>query len=205
MINKNRLQELVKLKSESDGRLLEDKLYELSIDELKMQQIDEVAFAKAKEEAQGNLEKTEAFYPKHRARRIKDEMENFLLGEIISDQENNSPEAQKLKQIEGLKLQLKDAKTKLTKHNTNIFLFFIFSAILTGIFYLYEFQDLFLPFLIITLLSILYGFVKGMSLEKQIEKLEREIEQRSRNKSSKLFVTTFVVLVIAIIALVFFG
>ena len=66
MINKNRLQELVKLKSESDGRLLEDKLYELSIDELKMQQMDEVAFAKAREEAQGNLEKTEAFYPKHR-------------------------------------------------------------------------------------------------------------------------------------------
>ena len=53
--------------------------------------------AKAREEAQGNLEKTEAFYPKHRARRIKDEMENFLFGEIISDQENNSPEAQKLK------------------------------------------------------------------------------------------------------------
>ena len=56
------------------GRVLTDKLYELAIAERAGGNIDLVAMARATEEAKGDEVKASAAYPKHRVRRIKDEL-----------------------------------------------------------------------------------------------------------------------------------
>ena len=54
------------------NRLSEDKLIEIVLEEQKQGEIDEVALAKANMDAEGDKEKAQALYIKHRIRRIKD-------------------------------------------------------------------------------------------------------------------------------------
>jgi hypothetical protein len=54
------------------SRLSEDKLIELVLAEQRQGEVDEVALAKAKMDAEGDDKKVEALYIKHRIRRIKD-------------------------------------------------------------------------------------------------------------------------------------
>ena len=54
------------------NRLSEDNLIETVLEEKKNGEVDQVALAKAQMEAEGNVEKTEALYLKHRIQRIKD-------------------------------------------------------------------------------------------------------------------------------------
>jgi len=53
-------------------RLSEDRLYEIVIDEVERNEFDNVAKAKALEEAEGDQNKARAFYTKHRVRRLRD-------------------------------------------------------------------------------------------------------------------------------------
>lgn len=53
-------------------RAQEDRLYEMAINEIELNELDKVAMAFAFEEAEGNSKKSRAFYPKHRVRRIRD-------------------------------------------------------------------------------------------------------------------------------------
>ena len=53
-------------------RLSEDHLYEIVIDEVERNEFDNVAKAKALEEAEGDQNKARAFYTKHRVRRLRD-------------------------------------------------------------------------------------------------------------------------------------
>ena len=53
-------------------RAQEDRLYEMAINEIELNELDKVAMAFAFEEAEGNRKKSRAFYPKHRVRRIRD-------------------------------------------------------------------------------------------------------------------------------------
>ena len=54
------------------NRLSEDNLIATVLEEKKKGEVDQVALAKAHMEAEGNVEKTEALYLKHRIQRIKD-------------------------------------------------------------------------------------------------------------------------------------
>jgi hypothetical protein len=54
------------------NRLSEDHLIATVLEEKKKGEVDQVALAKAQMEAEGNVEKTEALYLKHRIQRIKD-------------------------------------------------------------------------------------------------------------------------------------
>ena len=54
------------------NRLSEDNLILAVLEEKKNGEVDQVALAKAQIEAEGNVEKTEALYLKHRIQRIKD-------------------------------------------------------------------------------------------------------------------------------------
>ena len=54
------------------NRLSEDNLIATVLEEKKNGEVDQVALAKAQMEAEGNVEKTEALYLKHRVQRIKD-------------------------------------------------------------------------------------------------------------------------------------
>ena len=54
------------------NRLSEDNLIATVLKEKKNGEVDQVALAKAQMEAEGNVEKTEALYLKHRVQRIKD-------------------------------------------------------------------------------------------------------------------------------------
>ena len=54
------------------NRLSEDNLIATVLEEKKNGEVDQVALAKAQMEAEGNVEKTEALYLKHRIQRIKD-------------------------------------------------------------------------------------------------------------------------------------
>ena len=75
------LDELVGL----DGRLYEDRLYELVMQEVLTEDFDTVAMARAFEEAEGEEQKTKALYLKHRLRRLKDEgLVNTLIDEAQS-------------------------------------------------------------------------------------------------------------------------
>ena len=55
-----------------DGRLYEDRLYELVMQEVLSEDFDTVAMARAFEEAEGEQQRTKALYLKHRLRRLKD-------------------------------------------------------------------------------------------------------------------------------------
>jgi hypothetical protein len=67
-MNKEILIELAKL----DDRLLEDRLYEIAVEEIERGEFDGVAKARAFEEAEGDDKKSRAYYVKHRVRRIRD-------------------------------------------------------------------------------------------------------------------------------------
>ena len=54
------------------SRLFEDRIIEIVLEEQKQGEIDEVALAKAKMDAEGVEKKAEALYIRHRIRRIKD-------------------------------------------------------------------------------------------------------------------------------------
>ena len=60
-------------------RLVQDKLYEIVLAELKAGEIDEVAKARATKDAKGEEKKADALYIKHRIRRIKDEHSSNLM------------------------------------------------------------------------------------------------------------------------------
>ena len=60
-------------------RLVQDKLYEIVLAELKAGDIDEVAKTRATEDAKGEEKKADAMYIKHRIRRIKDEHSSNLM------------------------------------------------------------------------------------------------------------------------------
>jgi hypothetical protein len=53
-------------------RLSEDRLYEVVVQEIEVNDFDAVAKARALEEAEGDGNKARAFYTKHRVRRIRD-------------------------------------------------------------------------------------------------------------------------------------
>ena len=86
-----------------DGRLYEDRLYELVMQEVLTEDFDTVAMARAFEEAEGEEQKTKALYLKHRLRRLKDE---GLVKSLI-DEAQSSPE----KLIENINSKI----NKLTK------------------------------------------------------------------------------------------
>ena len=67
-IDRETLIELISL----GERLSEDRLYEIVIDEVERNEFDNVAKAKALEEAEGDQNKARAFYTKHRVRRLRD-------------------------------------------------------------------------------------------------------------------------------------
>ena len=80
------------------GRLAEDLMYQLVIDEIDRSDLDPVAKVQAMEEAEGDEAKANALYPKHRIRRVQDMMKAIAL----------DAEAEQLK-VE------KDTRTKLKK------------------------------------------------------------------------------------------
>ena len=80
------------------GRLAEDLMYQLVIDEIDRSDLDPVAKVQAMEEAEGDEAKANALYPKHRIRRVQDMMNAIAL----------DAEAEQLK-VE------KDTRTKLKK------------------------------------------------------------------------------------------
>lgn len=66
------------------NRLSEDRLIEIVLEEQKQGEVDEVALAKARMDAEGDEKKAEALYIKHRIRRIKDsDNANTALAESI--------------------------------------------------------------------------------------------------------------------------
>ena len=79
-MQKEILEELIAL----DSRLLEDRLYEIAVQEIETNDFDAVAKAKAFEEAEGNELKARAFYTRHRVRRIRDQLTAFSIEREIA-------------------------------------------------------------------------------------------------------------------------
>ena len=79
-MQKEILEELIAL----DSRLLEDRLYEIAVQEIGTNEFDAVAKAKAFEEAEGNELKARAFYTRHRVRRIRDQLTAYSIEREIA-------------------------------------------------------------------------------------------------------------------------
>lgn len=74
-----------------ESRLIEDRLYQIAILEIEAEQFDQVAQAKAFEEAEGDTKKARAFYTKHRVQRLQDIIAQYVAVKSAEIQE----EAQK--------------------------------------------------------------------------------------------------------------
>lgn len=79
-MQKEILEQLIAL----DSRLLEDRLYEIAVQEIETNEFDAVAKAKAFEEAEGNELKARAFYTRHRVRRIRDQLAAYNIEREIA-------------------------------------------------------------------------------------------------------------------------
>ena len=90
---------------ELNERAQEDRLYEMAINELELNELDKVAMAFAFEEAEGNRKRSRAFYPKHRVRRIRDALLQTAIS--LEEQQNRKEkellEAQEVRKAKALK------------------------------------------------------------------------------------------------------
>ena len=131
------------------GRLAEDLMYQLVVDEIDRSDFDPVAKVLAMEEAEGDEAKANALYPKHRIRRVQDMMKAIAL----------DAEAEQLK-VE------KDTRTKLKKEEwrkrKSSFGDFITSTVLL-IFTLF-FGVLTISFFYIGMVSYMHGDPEGVAL-----------------------------------------
>ena len=150
-----------------DGRLYEDRLYELVMQEVLSEDFDTVAMARAFEEAEGEEQKTKALYLKHRLRRLKDE---GLVKSLI-DEAQSSPE----KLIENINSKI----DKLTKDRKKSSLLSLLSLLCLSFVALSDFVDEYIYYFLIILLGIFFlGFTISASLtEEKIQLLEKEREK----------------------------
>ena len=130
-----------------DGRLYEDRLYELVMQEVLTEDFDTVAMARAFEEAEGEEQKTKALYLKHRLRRLKDE---GLVKSLI-DEAQSSPE----KLIENINSKI----NKLTKGVQKSSFLSLLSLLCLSFVALSDFVDEYIYYFLIILLGIFFlGF-----------------------------------------------
>lgn len=114
-------------------RLMEDRLYQLVIDEVNDGFYDEVAKIRSLEEAEGNSEKAKAFYVRNRVRRILDLHVEFSLQSAIDSEEEknnkikeyeinkNKEEKEKRENME--QFRIRENKILGTSFISNIFVF----------------------------------------------------------------------------------
>jgi len=161
--DKKILDELVGL----DGRLYEDRLYELVMQEVLTEDFDTVAMARAFEEAEGEEQKTKALYLKHRLRRLKDE---GLVKNLI-DEAQSSPE----KLIENINSKI----DMLTKDRKKSSLLSLLTLLCLAFFALTDFVGGDMYYFVIILLGIFFlGFtISASSTESKIQLLEKEREK----------------------------
>lgn len=82
-------------------RLLEDRLYEITIMEVEAGDYDQAAKARALEEAEGDITRSKALYIKHRVRRLKDFIyEQSAVREIERQQQEKTQRQQKQAETE---------------------------------------------------------------------------------------------------------
>lgn len=165
--DKKILDELVGL----DGRLYEDRLYELVMQEVLSGDFDTVAMARAFEEAEGEEQKTKALYLKYRLRRLKDEG----LVKTLIDEAQSSP----AKLIENINSKI----DKLTKDKQKSSLLSLLSLLCLSFFALTDFVVGDMYVIVIILLGIFFiGFsISASSTESKIQLLEKE---RKKMKNS---------------------
>lgn len=150
-----------------DGRLYEDRLYELVMQEVLTEDFDTVAMARAFEEAEGEEQKTKALYLKHRLRRLMDES---LVKNLI-DEAQSSPE----KLIENINSKI----DKLTKDRKKSSLLSLLTLLCLAFFALTDFVGGDMYYFVIILLGIFFlGFtISASSTESKIQLLEKECEK----------------------------
>lgn len=150
-----------------DGRLYEDRLYELVMQEVLSEDFDTVAMARAFEEAEGEEQKTKALYLKHRLRRLMDES---LVKNLI-DEAQSSPE----KLIENINSKI----DKLTKDRKKSSLLSLLTLLCLAFFALTDFVGGDMYYFVIILLGIFFlGFtISASSTESKIQLLEKECEK----------------------------
>ena len=116
------------------GRLAEDLMYKLVIDEIDRSDLDPVAKVQAMEEAEGDEAKANALYPKHRIRRVQDMMKAMAL----------DAQAEQLKVEKDTRTKFKKEKWRKRKSSfgdfiasTLLLIFTLFFCVLTiSLFYL---------------------------------------------------------------------
>ncbi|MDB4112311.1 hypothetical protein N9571_07175, partial [Yoonia sp.] len=81
LFNESLLHELSLL----DGIRLEDRVYQIVLQEIQQEQFDPVAKVKAYEEAEGDNNKARALYTKHRVRRIDDMLVQYKADRIVTE------------------------------------------------------------------------------------------------------------------------
>ena len=150
-----------------DGRLYEDRLYELVMQEVLSEDFDTVAMARAFEEAEGEEQRTKALYLKHRLRRLKD----VGLIKALIDEDQSSP----TKLIENINSKI----DKLTKDRKKSSLLSLLSLLCLAFFALTDFVGGDMYYFVIILLGIFcLGFTISASLTKEkIQLLEKEREK----------------------------
>ena len=150
-----------------DGRLYEDRLYELVMQEVLSEDFDTVAMARAFEEAEGEQQRTKALYLKHRLRRLKD----VGLIKALIDEDQSSP----TKLIENINSKI----DKLTKDRKKSSLLSLLSLLCLAFFALTDFVGGDMYYFVIILLGIFcLGFtISALSTESKIQLLEKEREK----------------------------
>ena len=161
------LDELVGL----NGRLYEDRLYELLMQEVLSEDFDTVAMARSFEEAEGEEQKTKALYLKHRLRRLKDEG----LVKTLIDEAQSSP----AKLIENINSKI----DKLTKEKQKSSLLSLLSLLCLSFFALTDFVGGQLYVILIMLSGVFFigCSISALSTESKIQHLEQE---RKKMKNS---------------------
>jgi hypothetical protein len=88
-------------------RLSEDRLYEVVVQEIEVNDFDAVAKARALEEAEGDGNKARAFYTKHRVRRIRDILAQQA---FVAEQEAQRKKAKLTVEAERIEAEIKAIK-----------------------------------------------------------------------------------------------
>jgi len=150
---------------EVTGRLAEDLMYQLVIDEIERSDLDPVAKVQALEEAEGDEAKANAFYPKHRIRRVHDMIKAIAL----------EAETERLKEEKTENLKLSSAKKANFRWSTTKFFnnflviifvsFFFFSLIFSVIIGFQWFDPVWLSLVFIFGIPFGCGFVCYMALK----------------------------------------
>ena len=150
-----------------DGRLYEDRLYELVMQEVLSEDFDTVAMARAFEEAEGEQQRTKALYLKHRLRRLKD----VGLIKALIDEDQSSP----TKLIENINSKIDE----LTKDRKKSSLLSLLSLLCLAFFALTDIVGGDMYYFVIILLGIFcLGFtISALSTESKIQLLEKEREK----------------------------